>query len=234
MNDSQIYYKITNEKEIHNGYHYKNGINILDKPFENQGSCVTGGLYFTTVEHIFDFLDFGCYLRKVSLPFDSNWVMDPSGNKFRADKIFLGDKYDLSKPDTFEMLIKQGANNINNAFLWACSKKHLDVVKYLVSQGADIHINDDMALRHASEDGYVKIVEYLIEQGSNVHAVDDYALRYACQNGNLTIVKCLVQAGANINIFNDISLHFAYKFGHFFVQQYLEKMLKNKQNINTC
>ena len=53
----KIYYKITNKKECHNDFQYVDGLNVLDKPFEVEGSCVVGGLYFTTAKYIFNFLD---------------------------------------------------------------------------------------------------------------------------------------------------------------------------------
>lgn len=47
------------------------------------------------------------------------------------------------------------------------------MVKYLIEQGADIHIYDDYSLRLASEYEYLDIVQYSIENGANIHARDD-------------------------------------------------------------
>lgn len=38
-----------------------------------------------------------------------------------------------------------------HALRWAAAIGHLDVVKYLVEGGADIHVYDDVALRWAAE-----------------------------------------------------------------------------------
>ena len=135
----EIYYKITNKEECHNGYQYVDGLNILDKMFEPNGSCVVGGLYFTTIEHIFKFLDYGCYLREITLPKDCQWVQDPAGDKFRADKIILGKKYDLADPSTFQFLIEKGADiyaENNRALSYASWFGHSEVVKYLINAGA--------------------------------------------------------------------------------------------------
>ena len=78
----------------------------------------------------------------------------------------------------------------------ACELRHLDVVKYLVEKGADIHAANDYALRYASFNGHLDVVKYLVEKGANIHAVDDYALRYAADNGRLDVVKYLVEKGA--------------------------------------
>ncbi|AQN68735.1 ankyrin repeat protein [Saudi moumouvirus] len=49
----------------------------------------------------------------------------------------------------------------------ACFRGHLDVVKYLIKNGADVHANNDRALELASECDYKKIVKYLIKNGAN-------------------------------------------------------------------
>jgi hypothetical protein len=50
--NSPLFFKITNFNECHNDYQYKDGLNILDKPFEKECSCVKGGLYFSDRENI--------------------------------------------------------------------------------------------------------------------------------------------------------------------------------------
>jgi len=98
------YFKITNRGENHYGYQYRDGLNILDKPFEPNGSCVAGGLYFTTAEHIHKFYSVGCYLREIYLCNSDKFQMvpDPSRNKFRANMIILGPKYFLLDIKTYE------------------------------------------------------------------------------------------------------------------------------------
>lgn len=96
------YFKVTNDKEIHNGYVYKDGLNILDKPFQEIGSCVEGGLYFTTAKHIHKFYSYGIYLREITLPeTDPDFKMVKDGNKWRANKIILGAKHSLLDPETY-------------------------------------------------------------------------------------------------------------------------------------
>ena len=85
-----MYFKITNQEECHNRYQYKTGLNILDKPFEKEGSYVPGGLYFTTLDHIDKFYNHGIWLRVVIIPDDAQIVKDPSGDRWREDKIILG------------------------------------------------------------------------------------------------------------------------------------------------
>ena len=40
---------------------------------------------------------------------------------------------------------------------------HIEVVKYLVEHGADIHAVNEQALRLAKENGHIEIVKYLNE-----------------------------------------------------------------------
>ncbi len=72
-------------------------------------------------------------------------------------------------------------------------------MKYLVEQGADIHMHHESALRNAADYGILKIVKYLVEHGANVHANDDYALRCAADYGYLDMIKYLVEHGADIH-----------------------------------
>ena len=41
------------QTENHHGYQYKDGLNILQEPFAETGSCVPGGFYFTDIDNIF-------------------------------------------------------------------------------------------------------------------------------------------------------------------------------------
>lgn len=50
------------------------------------------------------------------------------------------------------------------ALRWAADKGCLDIVKYLVEQGADIHARNECALRWASEKGHRDVVKFLKEQ----------------------------------------------------------------------
>ncbi len=78
----------------------------------------------------------------------------------------------------------------------ASKNGHLEVVKYLVSLGANIRSENDFALKYASRNGHLEVVKYLVSLGANIHADYDYAVKYASQNGHLDVVKYLVSLGA--------------------------------------
>ena len=172
-----MYFKITNTNENHHGFQYVDGLNILNEEFNDNAtaSCCPGGLYFTNIQNIFKFLDYGIYLREIILPIDNpdfRLVKDPDGDKWRANMIILGTRYDLYSVDAF---------------------------KYLIENGADIHFCNDYALRHSSEYGYLDLVQFLLANGAHVSAKDNNALKLSATNGHLDIVKILVANGADIH-----------------------------------
>ena len=58
----------------------------------------------------------------------------------------------------------------------------MEVIKYLLENGANIHADNDYALRISAEMGYLEVVKYLIEKGANIHAEDDESLIYSARN----------------------------------------------------
>jgi len=100
---------------------------------------------------------------------------------------------------------------INDALLIASKNGHLDIVKYLIKNGADIHTEDDFALILAKEFGYLNVVEYLIENGANVNANNNQAfnfryLKVVKNNANINdneILQDIIDIDADIYINND-------------------------------
>ena len=173
------YYKILRKDECHNEFQFKDGLNIDTVPFNPTGTCQKGGIYFSR-EDILAFLNYGPWIRQVTIPEDAQVYKDPesSPEKWKADKIILGPRKRID----------------------------LDVIKSLFKEGADIHSCNDYALRWASEYGHLEIVKFLVENGADIHVWDDYALRRASQNGHLEIVKFLIKKGADIHIREDEAL----------------------------
>ena len=117
-------------------------------------------------------------------------------------------------------LTDKGAD-IDDALRWSSQKGHLEVVKYLVSKGADIHADNDFALRFAGYNGYLEVVKYLVFKGANIHANNNAALRIASEAGHLEVVKYLTENGANIRADDDYALKWASRNGHLEVVKYL-------------
>ena len=87
----------------------------------------------------------------------------------------------------------------HNAISWAAENGYGDLVKSLISVGADISENENYALELASKNGHTEIVKILLEAGASTHDSDDegYCLRLAAYNGYTEIANMLIQAGAN-------------------------------------
>ena len=179
-----MYFKITNSAENHNGFQYFDGLNVLKEKFNNDPnqSCCPGGLYFTDGENIFKFLNYGIYLREVTLPIenpDFKKIKDPEGDKWRANMIILEKRYALSDIDTF---------------------------KYLVENGANIHAGNDCALKWSAIEGHLNVVQFLVEKGADIHADNDYALKCSAKEGarliNATLLHLLIAAAKKLKTFS--------------------------------
>ena len=104
-----MYVKITNKFETHNGFEYRDGLNELLEPFNDDAfqSCVPGGLYFTNINHAHKYYSYGIYIRKINLPENDpefKIIMDRTGDKWRANKIILGERYSLCNLETYKIL----------------------------------------------------------------------------------------------------------------------------------
>ena len=62
---------------------------------------------------------------------------------------------------------------------------------------ADIHADNDAAIQLASYFGHLDVVRYLVSQGANINTDDNYAVRSASWRGHLDVVAYLVFQGAS-------------------------------------
>lgn len=89
----------------------------------------------------------------------------------------------------------------------------------------------------AAKNGHIDVVKLLIANNANINKADNcgygYApLHQACRKGHSEIVKVLLEKGANINATNcngDTPLHLTFKKGHTDIAKLL---IKNKANFN--
>ena len=89
-------------------------------------------------------------------------------------------------------------DKLNQSLIDASLAGDAEEVKFLLELGADVHKDDDYAVRLASEYGRVEVVQLLIAAGADVRRYGDYALRSAVENGHDEVVKILTDwKGAN-------------------------------------
>jgi hypothetical protein len=127
------YYKILKKDECHHGYQFTTGLNVDFLPFNPSGDCTKGGLYFAR-EDILAFLHYGVWIREVELP-ELEPVYENPGfpKKWKAHRIILHERRRINA----------------------------DVVQALLASGADVHADDDYALRWSSASGHHKVVQVL-------------------------------------------------------------------------
>jgi hypothetical protein len=232
-----MYFKITNEEENHRGLQYKDGLVEDIIPFNDDvnASCCEGGIYFSDIKNILNFCNYGTWIREIELLEDTKFVMDPKGDKWRANKVFMHPRKKLFTVETFKWLIENGADihASKNGFLqWASENGHLEVIKILVENGANIHTYSDYTLRLASENGHLEVVKFLVENGADIHIYNDVILRESVLKGKFEIVKFLVENGANIDACFSGSplgstLEMATRRGHLEIVEYIKSKKEN-------
>lgn len=105
--------------------------------------------------------------------------------------------------DNFEMLKfmeGRGGNIVNKLYLeTAVRVGNLEMVKYLIEKGNNVHEDNDYIFVTACQEGKICIVIYLIEMGVNVNVRNSEALCYSCYMGNYDVVRLLIERGVNVN-----------------------------------
>ena len=77
--------------------------------------------------------------------------------------------------------MNKGDKNGRTAFQLAAKNGHLDVTKYLISQGAEVSkINNNgwTALHSAVKNGKIDVTKYLISQGAEINILKQHYVFY--------------------------------------------------------
>jgi hypothetical protein len=210
------YFKITNKDEVHNGFVYKDGLNILEGRFNENtyDSCCPGGFYFTTLKFIHKYYEYGINLRIVYLPMDDlefKMVKDPSGDKWRANRIILGEKYSLFDPKTYELF---GLNIKANIYIvnFASEYGNVQFLQWWKQSGIDLDYSCSKALNDASENGHVNILEWWKHSGIMLY-YNEYPIHRASYNGNYVILDWWLKSGLELK-YSEYAIAWASGNGH--------------------
>jgi len=210
--ESDIYLKITNEHENHHNYQYHDGLNILIEPFNHNinESCGPGGFYFTTKKYIFDYFDYGIYLREVRLPLsDSDFCMVTNlhRNKCRANKIILGERYSLFEPATY-IKLRLDLNNFANrekVMRFATRYGSIQLLEWLCTTYHQIC--NPWVINIASFYGYIHVLDWWLKNGSPLN-YNAYAMYYASIRNHIGVLDWWLKSGLELkydkNAINDV------------------------------
>jgi ankyrin repeat protein len=155
---------------------------------------------------------------------------------------------DHKKFNLVRFLVENGANLDNTNLIVECAMNGtLEIMRYLVDAGIDIHTHGSNALNEACSNNIemvrylvdngikiddnvliytseLEIIRYLVEHGANVRANNDKVLRHHARRNDLDIVRYLVDNGADIHASNDEALYLSSMNESFDVVRYLIEM----------
>ena len=133
--NSEIYFKITSRKENQRGYQYQDGFNTDIYPFKPEGCCSGGGLYFTTLEKLHMFQNFGINIRPIivlsGVPiYDEVCTYDKHGcpkfhYKSKAPTIYLLPKIKMGSEESFRLLYNPEKDLLSGNNQFVASRAYL-------------------------------------------------------------------------------------------------------------
>ena len=131
---------------------------------------------------------------------------------------------------------KMNKNQLDDEFVNACNKGHLEVVKYLLTSSdlkkhANIHKTEDSGFILSCRANHLEIVKYLLtssdlKEHAHIHAQNNAAFIGACIYGALDIVKYLLMSPdlkehVNIHVDDNLGVRSACWNGHLQLANYL-------------
>lgn len=161
-------------------YLVKNGADINNKYYPLITACRSN--YFDIVKYLVD--------NGADVNYDNNYASALTGAVFKNNIEMV--KYLLDKGtmfngfdnnilecaiynknlDMIKLLFNYGISFTNITFCNALSSQNMDIIKFFVENGADIHMDNEYPLKYALETNNAEMVKYLVENGADVYNVD--------------------------------------------------------------
>jgi ankyrin repeat protein len=82
------------------------------------------------------------------------------------------------------------------AFSEAAAFGHAEILRLLLSAGADVHAHNDSALCAAADGGHAEAARVLLEAGADYSVHNHAPLRRALANGHTQVARILREAGS--------------------------------------
>jgi hypothetical protein len=167
------FYKLTNHDNLHHGFQYQNGLNVDTIPFNPNGECEPGGLYFFNEVQLLEWDEYvrnPCYIWDVEIPTDA--LVYHEEGKSKASAIIITncrpfsrhapDYIDWENPEICLAAVKQDVWVLRHVkeqtpeICLAAVQQNGNALKYVKNQTPEI------CLAAVQQNGYA--VEYVKEQ----------------------------------------------------------------------
>ena len=90
----------------------------------------------------------------------------------------LRDAAEFNHLEIVKLYLRRGFDDIHfkldQALRWASYRGHLDIVRFLLDNGADIHASYDLALRWAAYNDHLNVSQLLLDRGANLHSLTNH------------------------------------------------------------
>ena len=192
----KVFVRFTNSSENHNGFQYKDGLNVDTEKFNPRGSCTGGGLYFCEGDQFTNHYQNHTYLRFVTIPSDAKVYVDHS--KFKANKFILGKRIEFDYENILSLIYTQeqfenmmlenvdilhylhrckNYSNMKKIYMYAIRKGHIDIDAVPVKLIATLSDNDLIEIITESEFDVDSLVSLLRNSGTSSEKVLKIAIQ---------------------------------------------------------
>lgn len=97
-------------------------------------------------------------------------------------------------------IINKNVDDINNLFIFSLYSRHMKIISYFISIGADVTSHNNEVIKYASVIFSLKNIEYLISVGADYTADNYEAILRAINNNRIDVVKYYMSICKNIVI----------------------------------
>lgn len=130
---------------------------------------------------------------------------------------------------------KMKTNTLDYArFYSAAGKGENSLLKFMLSNGFNVHESNDLAIRCAAEYGQLETVKLLWEHGAYIHILNNSPLRWASYYGETEVVKFLLTHGANVHAYNDEALCNAIRRNHIDTVKCILSYYTKPLSVDSC
>lgn len=97
LKDKKLFKFLTTPTTSRRGFRYEIGKNTDKTPFNPNGDCQAGGLFFTDLDHLSRYVHYGDWIATVELEDNEEVYQEPCGTKYKAHSIIITSIVPLKK-----------------------------------------------------------------------------------------------------------------------------------------